>query len=273
MIFPHYRQLDQMDCGPTCLRMIAKHYGRSFTAQGLREQAKIGKDGVSLLGIAEAAEAIGFRTMGTKVSFAQLADEAPLPCIVHWQQNHFVVVYDIRSPHGWMNKLKGGRQAPGSLIEPTTQDTHQPGLHTLTATHQRSTVCVADPARGLLTYTADEFCQGWLSTQKGSRPEGIALLLEPTPDFYTQPDDDQSPAAGMGFGRVLPYVFQYKPLLIQLLLGLLVGSGLQLLFPFVTQSIVDVGIQTRNLPFVYLMLGAQLMLMAGRQGFLIKLGR
>ena len=95
--FPHYQQLDQMDCGPTCLRMVAKHYGRHFTAQSLRERAQIGKSGVSLLGIAEAAEAIGFRTMGVKVGFEKLAGEVPLPCIVHWRQNHFVVVYSIEA--------------------------------------------------------------------------------------------------------------------------------------------------------------------------------
>jgi ATP-binding cassette subfamily B protein len=110
--FPHYPQLDQMDCGPTCLRMVAKHYGRSYTVQTLRDKSQIGKEGVSLLGISEAAEAIGFRTMGIKIPFEKLATDAPLPCIIHWDQNHFVVVYDIkRASGGWMNRIKGGRKA------------------------------------------------------------------------------------------------------------------------------------------------------------------
>lgn len=111
--FPHYPQLDQMDCGPTCLRMVAKHYDRSYTVQSLREKAQIGKDGVSLLGIAEAAEAIGFRSMGVKVPFDKLAEEAPLPCIVHWQQNHFVVIYGIEDAgKSWLSTIKGGHNAP-----------------------------------------------------------------------------------------------------------------------------------------------------------------
>ncbi|GAB4031893.1 hypothetical protein GCM10028809_28900 [Spirosoma gilvum] len=111
-LFPHYTQLDQMDCGPTCLRMVAKQYGRTFTTQSLREKAQIGKEGVSLLGISEAAEAIGFRTMGVRVSFEKLASEAPLPCIVHWDQNHFVVVYGMKGiGPGWLSRIKGGRKA------------------------------------------------------------------------------------------------------------------------------------------------------------------
>ncbi len=118
--FPHYPQLDQMDCGSTCLRMVAKHYGRSFTAQSLREKAQIGKEGVSLLGIAEAAEAIGFRTLGVKIPFEKFAAEAPLPCIVHWRQNHFVVVHRVSGKLNvengklgeWMRRVWGGKQAP-----------------------------------------------------------------------------------------------------------------------------------------------------------------
>lgn len=277
--FSHYSQLDQMDCGPTCLRMVAKHYGRSFTAQSLRERAQIGKEGVSLLGISEAAEAIGFRTMGVKVPFEKLATEAPLPCIVHWDQNHFVVVYAIKGASGnWLSRIKGGK-APrrdtgidnvvtppfiadfqineGQIIIPPSPIPQPlapgPAL--------KGTVYVADPARGLLTYSATEFCEHWLSSQTNGSQEGVVLLLEPTPAFFEQ--DDEA-VASYGFERVFGYLWQYKRLLVQLALGLAVGSGLQLLFPFLTQSVVDVGVNTQNLPFVYLVLGAQLMLMAGR---------
>lgn len=283
--FPYYRQLDQMDCGPTCLRMVAKHYGRSYTAQSLREKAQIGKDGVSLLGIAEAAEAIGFRSMGVKVLYDKLVHEAPLPCIIHWDQNHFVVVYAIKgADDSWLNRIRGGRKSPGKLevsndvyfkpfsqafqtdseeivVSPTPQPIVPDNLSTQRIAPPRGTVYVADPAKGLLTYPADEFCRQWLSANTAGQAEGVILLLEPTPAFFEQDDE---PGTAYGFGRVLGYLWQYKPLLVQLALSLAVGSGLQLLFPFLTQSVVDIGVNTQNLPFVYLVLGAQLMLMAGR---------
>ncbi|WP_266366913.1 peptidase domain-containing ABC transporter [Tellurirhabdus rosea] len=269
--FPHYRQLDQMDCGPTCLRMVAKHYGRAFTAQSLREKAQIGKDGVSLLGIAEAAEAIGFRTIGAKIPFAKLAAEAPLPCIVHWRQNHFVVVYGIKQPAPWMTVIRGGRKVPSLEAVPAetfTQDRQEnnypaPRLKTSTTGNRRGTVYVADPSGGLLTYTAEEFCAGWLASGQNGQEEGVVLLLEPTPAFYETEEDSAAPVT-YGFGQVLRYLWQHRHLLVQLVLGMAVGSGLQLLFPFLTQSVVDVGINTQNLPFVYLVLAAQLALMAGR---------
>ena len=279
--FTHYMQLDQMDCGPTCLRMVAKHYGRSFTAQSLREKAQIGKEGVSLLGISEAAENIGFRTLGVKIPFEKLAAEAPLPCIVYWDQNHFVVVYDIKGASGgWMSRVRGGRKGP--KIEGVNADSRtEPIINSFLVSEDRiiiprtvplnpdppkrtklkGTVCVADPSKGLISYTAEEFCQHWLSAQTKDTEEGIVLLLEPTPAFFELEDEKTT---AYGFERILNYFWQYKRLLVQLALGLLVGSGLQLLFPFLTQSVVDVGINTQNLSFVYLILGAQLMLMAGR---------
>ena len=95
--FPHYLQLDKMDCGPTCLRMIAKYYGHSYTLQTLRERSFITREGVSMLGISDAAESIGFRTTGVKISLEQLKKEALFPCILHWNQNHFVVLYKIKN--------------------------------------------------------------------------------------------------------------------------------------------------------------------------------
>ena len=132
-----------MDCGPTCLQMIAKHYGRNYSLNELRKKAFITREGVSLLGISEAAEAIGFRTIGVKISIEKLEEEAPLPCIVHWYQRHFVVVYKI----------------------------------------QRDTVFVADPAAGLITYSKEEFSKDWLSAKNNGRDEGLGLLLEPLPSF------------------------------------------------------------------------------------------
>ena len=94
--FPHYIQLDAMDCGPSCLRMIAKYYGKTYSLQTLRARSFITREGVSMLGISDAAEFIGFRTSGVRITFKQLVEDVPLPCILHWNQNHFVVCYDIR---------------------------------------------------------------------------------------------------------------------------------------------------------------------------------
>ena len=156
--FPSYRQLDTMDCGPTCLRIIASHYGRSWSLQTLRERCHISREGVSLLGISDAAEAVGFRTMGVKLTFAQLCEEAVLPCIVHWNQNHFVVVYRIEHRRG------------------------------------KTWVHVSDPASGLLRYTREQFLKSWISIRENNAGDsdakaeglGIALLLEPTPKFYEE---------------------------------------------------------------------------------------
>lgn len=169
MTFPNYQQLDAMDCGPTCLRMIAKYYGKSYTVQELREKSFITREGVSMLGISDAAESIGFKTLGAKITFEKLANEVPLPCIVHWKQNHFVVVYKVQR-----KKVKGKRyRVNGSENNPVPST-----LHRSTVVH------VADPAHGLVKYTEEEFLSGWLSTRSEGQDNGIALLLEPTNDFY-----------------------------------------------------------------------------------------
>lgn len=226
-----YRQLDAMDCGPTCLRMVAKHYGASLSAQELREAAEIGKDGVNLLGIAQAAEKVGFKSLGVKVSLDKLRQDAPLPCIVHWGQNHFVVVVSIKASNGWGRSL--------SVVE------------------------VADPAKGLIKYTFQEFESQWASTVTDGERTGVALLLEPTAAFYEN-DTFAEKNAGKSIAGLFGYFGKYKRLVIQLGLGIMVGSMIQLIMPFLTQSVVDTGIQTQNLNFIYLVLAAQLMLFAGR---------
>lgn len=220
MHFPFYAQHDAMDCGPACLRMIAAHFGRVFSLEGLRERSQLTREGVSLLGISEAAEQIGMRSTGVLVSFDEL-QEAPLPCIVHWNQQHFVVVYDIRTRRG------------------------------------RTTVYVADPGAGKLNYTAEEFCRCWTSSRHDNDNVGVALLLEPSPDFYEQEEERVN---RRGFAFLFSYIRPYKKLMGQLLLGLFFGSLLQLILPFLTQSIVDFGIAVQNIGYVWLVLAAQLML-------------
>ncbi|MEO1451101.1 MAG: cysteine peptidase family C39 domain-containing protein, partial [Bacteroidota bacterium] len=223
--FPIYRQPDQMDCGATCLRMIAKYYGRSISLPKLRHLTETTREGASLKQLSDAAEKIGFRTLGIKIDLDILSNEVPLPCIVHCNQAHFVVVYRIR----------------------------------------KGTIYVADPGHGLLTYTAEEFLETWIGTDaENDTREGIAMILEPTPRLQeTEPDDIQKQ---QGFSMLFEYIFRYKKFMIQLMIGLVAGSLLQLIFPFLTQSVVDVGIQNQNLQFIYLVLIAQLFLFVGRTG-------
>ncbi|HAK77760.1 MAG TPA: ABC transporter ATP-binding protein [Runella sp.] len=255
--FPLYRQHDAMDCGPTCLRMVAKYYGQSYSAQELRERTQIGKDGVNLLGIAEAAESIGFRAIAVKVSLNKLLQEAPFPCIVHWSQNHFVVIQPP-SPRGVPSRW-------GNFFLPS------PARRGAGGGPPRGEVQVADPARGLITYTREEFEKHWATTISNGQKMGVALLLEPgplplrgaDPNGGTKYSEDQGKNKSPG-GKGAGYLYQNRRLIGQLGVGLLVASLLQLIFPFLTQSVVDVGVQTRNPSFVLLVLLAQLALTVGR---------
>ncbi len=219
--FPFYQQLDSMDCGPSCLRMVAKHYGRSYSLQYLRDQSHITREGVSMLGISQAAETIGLRSLGVKIDFQKLTAEAPLPVIAHWKQNHFVVVHTIK----------------------------------------KDKVYVADPGHGLITYKREEFLKHWLSDQQNGQAEGVILLLEATPTFYER---EAVGANKSSLRYLLKYLTPYRKFLTQLFVGLLLGSLLQLIFPFLTQAIVDVGIGTRNVNFIWLILIAQLVLFVSR---------
>ena len=227
-LFFNIKQRDAMDCGPSCLAMIARYYGLRPERDGLRRSCSLGKDGVSLLGISKAAETIGFKTIGGRVSFDTLAFEVPLPCIVHWNQNHFVVVYKIKKRRG-----------------------------------NRYEVYVADPGKGLITYTKEEFCEHWVSTKTNGEENGIALLLEPTEQFYAQKEERTAPTQNR-VTFLWGYLKKYKRFFTQLILGLLLGSLLQLVFPFLTQAIVDTGIGGKDIGFVWLVLLAEMMLLFSR---------
>ena len=220
--FPYYHQADAMDCGPTCLRMIAKYYGKSYSLQTLRARSFISREGVSLLGISDAGEAIGFRTAGVYVSFEQFITDVPLPCILHWNQNHFVVCYGIKKRKGeyWFQ--------------------------------------IADPGKQIVTYNEQEFKKCWLSTRTEGEDVGTALVLEPGPDFYHREDEPEIRERGLFF--FLRYLTPYKKQLIQLILGMLTVSLLQLILPFLTQSLVDIGIRDSNLNFIILVLIAQIII-------------
>jgi ATP-binding cassette subfamily B protein len=210
-----------MDCGPTCLRMIAKYHGKNYTLQTLRSKSGINREGVSLLGIGEAAEAIGFRTLSVKTTIDKISEEGIFPLIAHWHQSHFLVIYKIKNDK----------------------------------------IFVADPARSLIVYTKEEFSRMWVSTEENGQKLGVIMLLEPTPQFYEAEGEKSSK---LSFSLLFRYLLKYKKLLVQLVLGLLVGSLIQLIFPFLTQSIVDIGINTHDINFIYLILLAQLMLFFGQ---------
>lgn len=221
--FPHYTQTESKDCGPTCLKIIAKHYGRTLNTQKLRELSETTREGSNLLTLSDASEQIGFRSLGVKISLEKI-EEAPLPCILHWNNNHYVVLY----------KIKKGKYY------------------------------VSDPAIGLIEYTEKEFLKFWIGNNADRKTEeGIALLLETTPNFF-ESEFDLEEKKTYGFGILSKYVLKYKSFIVQLAIGLFAGSLLQLIFPFLTQSVVDVGIQNQNIHFIYLVLLAQLFLFFGK---------
>ena len=214
-----------MDCGPACLRMISKYYGHHYSLQTLRQKCFITREGVSLLEISDAAESIGFRTCGVKITGEQLVNEAMLPCILYWNNSHFVVCYKIKRKRG------------GKLI-----------------------FYIADPASQRLQYEEDEFKKCWLGvTLADVNRRGIALLLEPNANFANiEEEPERSSKKSLLF--FLRYLFPYKSQFAQLALGMALGSVLQMAFPILTQSLVDVGIGERNLSFITLILIAQLFL-------------
>ncbi len=220
-MYPFVRQHDAMDCGPACIGMIARWHGKRISLESIRKRAWITREGVSLLGLRSAAVSMGFRAEGVKIPFSVLAGKIPLPCIVHWEQNHFIVV----------NRITGKK------------------------------VWVSDPAVGRMSMSREEFLRGWSVSEDGGEPTGTALLLEPGPEFQALRED---PPPGSGFTFLLPYLKPYRRQIALLLAGLLAGSAIQLLFPFLTQAIIDRGIEGRDIRLIYLILAGQLALTAGR---------
>ncbi len=213
-----------MDCGPACLRMIAKYHGKHFTLQTLRKKCYITHEGVSMLGISEAAESIGFRTLGIRVDTARLVESVSLPCILHWNQNHFVVLYKVKERR-----------------------------------HGKNTFHIADPASKRVKYDREEFEKCWCSLTSEQGREGTALLLTPGPDFE-HIDEEQENTVKRDLLFFARYLLPYKGQFVQLLFGMALGSLLQMVFPFLTQAMVDVGIGDRNLGFITVVLIAQLAL-------------
>ena len=221
MSFPFVKQPDAMDCGPACLKMVAGFYKMNFSLESLRKKCYITREGVSFLGLSEAADSLGFRTIGVKISFEIMTENVPLPCIIHWRQKHFIVIYKIKNDKIW----------------------------------------AADPAVGLIKFSREEFVQNWASTVVDDKPAGLVLIIEPTPSLYRNENDKEKAS---GFKFLFKYFRLYKKYLYQLILGLVLGSCIQLIIPFLTQSIIDIGINNNDIGFIYLILFAQLALVFGR---------
>ncbi len=219
--FPFYHQHDSMDCGATCLRMITSYYGKDYSIEYLRELTHLTREGVSFADIGEAAEEIGIRTLAVKIGFDRLLRDIPLPCIAHWNQEHFIVIYKASA--------KG--------------------------------ILVGDPSKALMTLSPKEFLSSWAVEDIEGQPNGVLLLLEPSPEFYQA---DEVVADKQSQHYLLGYLRPYQNLIVQLVLGLLVSSCLQLIFPFLTQSLVDTGILQKDLDFIYIILLASVMLYLGK---------
>lgn len=221
--FIFYRQPDSMLCGITCLQMICKYYGKMFNVQYLSNICYATMEGISLLGMRDAAIRLGFYTISGRLTLAELST-AMLPCILHWNQNHFVVLY----------KVSKGRK-----------------------------FYIADPSKGLITYDVEEFKSHWLGTGSNKESKGVAMFLEPTPSFYEKEGIDKQKEE-KSFRFLLGYINQYRKYFAQILLGLFIGSLLQLVLPFLTQNIVDIGIKNKDIDFIWLVLIGQFVITLSR---------
>lgn len=223
--FPITYQHDTMQCGIACLQMVCRYFGREYSLDSLSKLCYATTEGVSLLGINEAANTLGLHTKCVKVPISTLYNST-FPCIVHWNQNHFVVLYKVKN---------------------------------------EKTFYVADPAKGLVTYNIEEFKEQWISTHSKGEEKGIAMFLEISPSFFTYTlKEEEKIKKKRSFRFLLGYINLYRKYFGQIILGLIVGSLLQLILPFLTQSIVDVGIENQNIGFVWLVLLGQLMLTISR---------
>ena len=229
--FPFYKQLDAMDCGAACLKMITKYYGKNISIESIRDKSYINKIGVSILGISDAAESLSMHTLAAKLSFETLESEAPLPCIVYWKEKHFFIVYKIK----------------------------------------KDKIYIADPAYDLVTLSKEDFLKGWIREDDTSEEkEGFALFLEPTPAFHEQ-EEESKDRIKSGIKYYLAYLLPYKKYYFQLFLSLFVATIIQLIFPFFTQALVDIGVSNQDMSFVYVILIAQIvLLLSGKLGDIIR---
>ncbi|MCB0750531.1 MAG: peptidase domain-containing ABC transporter [Ignavibacteriae bacterium] len=219
--FPFYRQIERMDCGAACIRMIAKYYGKEISLTSIKNRCSLEQKGLSLLSLSSAAESFGLKTLGIKIDLDIFINRVCLPAIVHWKEDHYVVVYKIN----------------------------------------KKNVLVADPAFGLIKYSLAEFINGWLIKKSEQNETGIALIIEPTEEFLKRENETSNEQK---FSHLFDYIAPYKFHFINLLVGLVIGSFLQLCLPFITQNIIDKGINTRDISLIHILLVAQLAIFIGK---------
>ena len=217
--FPYYKQYNEMDCGPTCLKIICKYYGENYTLEYLRSITYTNRTGTSMLALSKAAEKLGLRPAAVNISYTDLVEVSSFPFIAFWNQSHFLVVYKIK----------------------------------------KNKVYVSDPAHGLLKLTKQEFLKGWASTNES----GIILSLELTKDFKKL-NISQTNNSEKGLRNMFGYLTKHKRKMIQILASLIITSGLQLILPFLTQRMVDVGIHNGDIGYIHTILFAQLFIFLGK---------
>ena len=222
---------------PTCLRMIAQYYGKIYSLDFLRDKTSIGRNGVSISGIAEAAEMIGLQSLSVAATFDMLAHDMPLPCIAYWKQRHFVIVREVKPKQSFWSKIRRKKSDDWEIH-------------------------LADPAYGLITYSKDEFMRGWIGKKNYNEEsdEGIILALEPTPQFFQIESSDEAPPTKRRFSHLFAYFKPYKKIIRQLIIGLIISSIIQLTSPFLMQSTIDYGVNFQNINFLYVVLFTQLVL-------------
>lgn len=207
--FPIDRQMDSQDCGPACLKMIAKYFGRFYSLQYLRDKCSIGKNGVSMLDLSNGAESIGLRTLAVKITIDQLVTDIPLPVILYWKESHYIVVYKT----------------------------------------SKKSVYVADPAKGIIKYSKEEFVEGWYLNEESI---GVALAVEPTADF--RKTEKQKEISAKYFSSILSYFMPYKQSFGVVFFIMLIVTLLQGILPFISKAVIDVGIKTHDIKFINMIL-------------------
>lgn len=216
--YPFFEQLDASDCGPACLKMVTKFYGKELSINTIRRTTFLQRQGASLLGLSQAAESLGFKTLGVKIDLNVLRTEAPLPAILFWNQNHYVVLY----------KAKKGRYY------------------------------IADPAQGLTWISEAELKKSWFV--EPAKEEGIALFLEPGHQFQDLIDEGLEAEKKTSLWSLSTYLHRYKRYFGYLIIGMLLGSMLELLIPFLGKTMIDQGVQNLDLSIVNLILASQLLI-------------
>lgn len=232
-----YRQRDSADCGPTCLRMIAAHYGKQYSLSFLCNRCQISREGASMYGMSVAAESIGLRPVVARLHLSFWKPESPLPAILYWDKNHFIVLYKVS-----YSKISRKKK-----------------FH------------IVDPAYGKIILSEKDFLNKWSILTEDER--GYALFLEPSNLFYEGSEDfAHAEIKNKGFIRFfIPYLHKYRRHIALIILAMVTGNLLLLIAPFITQTLIDKGVQKNDFDYISLLLLFQgILFVAGIFGEVIR---